>query len=272
MALHILMERVALFMPGIALDGYILIQALNRRQQLKKHYTGNMVECPICGGKQSEFAPFPNAKGQANILCLTCGSHKRHRLMWLYLRERTSIWDKNRPIRLLHFAPKSFAFHAFSKANHIDYYPVDLFPRLYRHKGKTKIRKADITQLQFEDNFFDVIICYHILEHVPNDRKGMAELHRVMKKGTGWGIFQVPIQHGLEKTFEDFSITKPGEREKAFGQWDHVRWYGSDYPDRLRSVGFEVNSDQYVKEFSKKDKERYGLPGQEILYVCRKPE
>jgi hypothetical protein len=108
-----------------------------------------------------------------------------------------------------------------------------------------------------------------VLEHIPDDILAMRELYRVMKKG-GWGIFQVPIRQTLEKTYEDFSITDPKEREKAFGQNDHVRWYGQDYKDRLKRVGFNVTEDDYVKKFSPNEIFQFGLKPTELIKYCVK--
>lgn len=100
--------------------------------------------------------------------------------------------------------------------------------------------RLDITDMNFEDNFFVVIICSHVLEHVMDDRKAMSELFRVLKP-KGIAILQVPISKTVRKTFEDFTITSPEEREKYFGQKDHVRIYGQDYKKRLQNIGFKVD-------------------------------
>ena len=97
----------------------------------------------------------------------------------------------------------------------------------------------------------------------------MSELYRVMKKG-GWGILQVPMKNSLEKTYEDFTITDPKERQKHFGQYDHVRWYGMDYFERLKSVGFSVDINFYSQKFSEQEQKRFGLNVTEILPVIRK--
>src|SRR5690606_40783340 len=129
--------------------------------------------------------------------------------------------------------------------------------------------KADILDLPFEDESFDVIFCNHVLEHIEDDQKAMGELFRVMNKG-GWGIFQVPMKTGLEETYEDFSIKDPKERQKHFGQYDHVRWYGMDYFQRLKNAGFEVDINFYSKQFSPELRKRYGLLENEILPVVYK--
>ncbi len=129
--------------------------------------------------------------------------------------------------------------------------------------------KADILDLPFPDESFDIIFCNHVLEHIEDDAKAMSELYRVMKPG-GWGIFQVPMKNSLEKTYEDFTITDPKERQKHFGQYDHVRWYGMDYFDRLRNAGFETDANSYSQKFSEAEIKKYGLRSNEILPVVYK--
>jgi ubiquinone/menaquinone biosynthesis C-methylase UbiE len=126
----------------------------------------------------------------------------------------------------------------------------------------------DITNLEFDNDTFDVIICYHVLEHVPDDATAMRELFRVLKPG-GWGILQVPIWS--EATFEDSSIPRQ-DFLKQYGHTDHVRRYGPDFKDRLEAEGFTVVRDDYVKTLPEKFVQRHGLLRQEDIYFCRKVE
>jgi ubiquinone/menaquinone biosynthesis C-methylase UbiE len=126
--------------------------------------------------------------------------------------------------------------------------------------------KMDITDIQYPDNSFDVVYCSHVLEHVPDDRKAMRELARVLKP-TGWAILAVPIFN--EKTFEDPTITSPEERERVFRQSDHVRIYGRDFVDRLRESGFDVTVDRFASGFSDEMVRKHGL-SREDIYLCRK--
>ena len=129
--------------------------------------------------------------------------------------------------------------------------------------------KADITNLPFKDDSFDVIFCNHVFEHIPDDDKAMQELYRVMKKG-GMGIFQIPLDVTRAKTFEDDSITDPNERAKIFGQYDHVRVYGLDYFEKLRLNGFKVEEINYAKKLSPEFIDRYRLMKDEIIPVVYK--
>lgn len=230
-------------------------------------YKGNNAYCCVC---QSSFRTFRTFawRGKKKPKCVNCGSYARHRLVWKYLNDNFDLFEK--PIKVLHFAPEKIFYDILGKNQNIVYYPCDLNPNFYKHyTDNKKIAKVDITNIPFEDNYFDFIMCNHVLEHVPDDKKAMFELFRVMKKG-GFGIFQVPIDYEREVTYEDFSITSPKEREKAFGQFDHVRWYGKDYVNRLEKVGFTVSEDRFVETFSKEQQFKFGFDSSELIYHCKK--
>ena len=129
--------------------------------------------------------------------------------------------------------------------------------------------KADICNLPFKDNEFDVILCNHVLEHIPDDTKAMQELYRVLKPD-GMAILQIPQDLSREETFEDHSITDKKERAKIFGQYDHVRIYGRNYFEKLRSVGFEVIEEDYTNKIAPEFVEKYRLAKGEIIPVCYK--
>ena len=129
--------------------------------------------------------------------------------------------------------------------------------------------KADICALPFENEQFDVVLCNHVLEHIPDDTQAMRELYRVLKKG-GWGIFQVPQEIERAETFADDSITDPKERARIFGQYDHVRIYGMDYFDKLRSIGFSVLPLPCTEVATAEEIEKYRLVKNEILPICSK--
>ncbi len=127
----------------------------------------------------------------------------------------------------------------------------------------------DITDIHLPDHSFDVIICNHVMEHIPDDTQAMSELYRVMKPG-GWAILQTPISG--DTTFEDPTVQSPEERQRLFGQRDHVRIYGRDYEDRLRSVGFTVNVDGYVRSLDPVIVSSSGLDADEDIYYCARPD
>ncbi|WP_067033026.1 class I SAM-dependent methyltransferase [Allomuricauda sp. CP2A] len=221
---------------------------------------GNTFTDPIDGKSFRTFLPYGYENPRENVLSPSTLSLERHRLLWLYLKNETDFFSKTH--KVLHFAPEQ-AFHKrFKKLSNIQYTTTDLNSPLAEVK-------ADICNLPFADNSFDVILCNHVLEHIPNDTKAMQELHRVMKPG-GWGIFQIPQDLRREKTFEDDSITDKKERARIFGQYDHVRIYGRDYFDKLRSVGFTVKEVDYTNTLPKEEVERYRLAKGEIIPLVKK--
>jgi len=223
-------------------------------------FKGNNFYDPIDGKSYRKFLPYGYGKQRANALSPGTLSLERHRQMWLYLQNETDFFTAK--LKVLHIAPEQEFLRKFKKMKNLEYTSADLFSPIVDVK-------ADILDLPFEDNTYDVIICNHVLEHIVDDRKAMSELYRVMKPN-GWGIVQVPMKNSLETTFEDFTITDPKERQKHFGQYDHVRWYGMDYFDRLKSVGFEAEANFYSQKFSDADIKRFGLNKNEILPIVRK--
>jgi len=129
--------------------------------------------------------------------------------------------------------------------------------------------KMDATDIQYEDNEFDVVICNHILEHIIDDVKAMKEIYRVLKPG-GFAILQTPIAMDLEKSHEDYSITTPKERKLIYGQFDHVRLYGFDYFERLASIGFRVERDHPKENHWADNLEKHRLRDSEEVIVCHK--
>ncbi len=239
----------------------LLIQlSIGLRPLIVFFFKGNRFTDPIDGKSYRKFLPYGYGKQRENALSPGTLSLERHRQMWLYLQNETDFFTKNH--KVLHIAPEQEFLRRFKKMNNLEYISADLFSPIVDVK-------ADILDLPFEDEEFDVIFCNHVLEHIVDDNKAMCELYRVMKKG-GWGIFQVPMKNSLPKSYEDFTITDPKERQKHFGQYDHVRWYGMDYFERLKNVGFEADANFYSKQFSEEERRRFGLIENEILPVVRK--
>ncbi|TAD92373.1 MAG: methyltransferase domain-containing protein [Bacteroidetes bacterium] len=242
-------------------------RAYKKRQALKA-YEGDRVFCPICRSKYDHFADF-GLVVRHNARCLNCGSLERHRLLYSYLQNKKNIFNEGEKKRMLHFAPEEFFLKAFANNPSIEYVSGDLFPELYNLNGTYNVTKIDITNIPFSDESFDVVLCNHVLEHIPDDALAMLELYRVMRTG-GWGVFQVPIDYSLVNTYEDFSITEPKAREKAFGQIDHVRLYGQDYKTRLAKAGFSVTEDDYVTQMSSAEQYRLGVMPHELIYYVEK--
>lgn len=216
---------------------------------------------PIDGKRFRAFLPYGYEQPRENVLSPSTLSLERHRLLWLYLKGKTDFFTAS--LKVLHFAPEQAFYKRFRKLSNLDYTTTDL-------NSPLADVKADICDLPFESDRFDVILCNHVLEHIPDHQKALQELYRVMKSG-GWGVFQVPQELDREQTFEDPSITDPTERAKIFGQYDHVRVYGRDYFDLLRKAGFIVEEVDMSSALNKADIDKYRLAEGEIIPLVKKP-
>jgi SAM-dependent methyltransferase len=168
--------------------------------------------------------------------------------VWLLLNNETDLFD-GRDKNVLHFAPERCLEPLLRRRLGAGYQTADL------EREDVDLR-LDVTDLRLPDDSFDVIICSHILEHVPDDRQAMQELHRILASD-GWALVVVPMTR--EMTFEDPTIIDPEERLRAFGQRDHVRRYGPDIADRLRSAGFGVATHRASDGHAESDISRMGL-------------
>lgn len=221
---------------------------------------GNTYTDPIDNKSFSKFLPYGYEKQRNNVLSPSTLSLERHRLLWLYLKNETNFFKENS--KVLHFAPEQAFYKRFRSLKNLEYTTTDL-------NSPLADVKADICNLPFETNNYDVIFCNHVLEHIPDDTKAMQEILRVLKPG-GMAILQIPQDLSRAITFEDNSITDRKERAAIFGQYDHVRVYGRDYFEKLRSVGFRVDEIDYTNILSKEDVTKYCLAKGEILPVCYK--
>lgn len=188
-------------------------------------YRGDKVICPVCGGRFSQFLRF-NAR--PNAQCPRCLSLERHRTMWIYLMESGVLVDPQS--RVLDIAPRAAMSRRLERKLRGRYVSGDLMlPPVSVY--------LDLTALPFLDASFNVVICSHVLEHVPDDRAAMAQLRRVLQPG-GFAFVPVPIHPTNTETIEDPAITSDADRERVFGQRDHVRWYArDDFESRLRDAG-----------------------------------
>ena len=265
---------------SLARGSYTLLSRPTRRVSKAARpylYAGKRVQCPFCKGRFRRFAPtgvldrpFWRSETAKRLLaldyiavcnqqCPRCGSSERHRLAYFYLKDALNF-DALSGIRLLDVGPDEFVTRALFDRTDLDYVSIDS-----SRTNATHI--MDVTDLKFKDNTFDCVICYHVLEHVKDDRKAMSELFRVLKPG-GWGILQVPIWS--DQTFEDDSIPRSDYLE-YYGHADHVRRYGPDYMGRLKTAGFKVTRDGYVRRLPKEFVRRNGLLETEDIYYCENP-
>jgi SAM-dependent methyltransferase len=240
--------------------------------------------CPVCEDKVPGFSPLPDCYLQEleehgsdlgtsggetcntkAYQCPHCGATDRDRLYALYLADRLPpTAAQQSAFCLLEIAPAAPLSKHIRRNYRICYRTADLFQK---HVDD----RVDITAMDcYANATFDAFICSHVLEHVNDDRKAMAELWRVLKPG-GWGIAMVPILLTLQEIREDPTKTSPAERWKHFGQGDHVRLYSRDgFTQRLCEAGFVVR--QFGQHYFKiQEMSRCGLSATSVLYVVEKP-
>jgi SAM-dependent methyltransferase len=237
------------------------VTAAVRRRSLMLRHRGDAVRCPICGHGFDAFAPAWN---RGDALCWRCGSHERHRALWLLLQARPAMLAQARA--LLHFAPEYCLRGALERAARREgfrYDTADLEPA-----GVDL--QLDITRMPLADGAYDAVLCSHVLEHVDDDAAAMRELHRVTAPG-GWCVVMVPADVTRATTYEDASIVAPEARREAFLQDDHVRLYGRDVEDRLRAAGFTVEVVRPREAFGEDALRRAGLLEGDWIYVCAPP-
>jgi Methyltransferase domain len=234
---------------------------------------GNRLECPLCGWHFRRFRPagfhYPviiekrviGGHWHEDNVCPRCMSNARERLAYLYLKDRTSLFQSS--ARLLHIAPEPQLARVFKRSPNLKYVSADLF------EPGVMIR-FDIQKTPFRDQTFDVVICNHVMEHVPNDSVAMAEIRRILKPD-GWAMLQVPIALALDRTIEDPTAITDEQRIERFGQEDHVRLYSRpDYIARLQAVGFSVRAESYPVTLGTEKIQRFGLVEEEEVFMCYK--
>jgi methyltransferase family protein len=225
-------------------------------------FVGRRYECPCCGGRFRKFRVYETESGRREAMCPKCGALGRHRVDWLFIRDRTDLHRGDKNVRLLHVAPEYALQQRLVQLPNVSYVSADLYSVM-------AMERMDITDIRFEQGSFDAIVCNHVLEHVPDDRKALSELHRVLRPG-GWAMLQAPVDRKLEATLEDPTVTDAAQRLRLYGQRDHVRLYGRDYSQRLEEAGFSVSVEPYVKTLAPSLVERYVLDLAEEIYFCRK--
>lgn len=221
-------------------------------------YIGTNVTCPVCSRGFRQFLPYGRIHPRPNALCPNCLSLERHRLIWLYLQQKTTFFTASHHV--LHIAPEACFIKRFETLHGDRYITADIESPLAKVK-------MDIHQIPFADNTFTVVLCNHVLEHVADDIKAMSEIHRVLQPG-GFAIMQIPFFNPIpDVTFEDPTITDKREREKIFGQDDHVRKYGHDYAQRIARAGLTPVADEFVNQLPEDIRRKYGLVKGETIYI-----
>ena len=250
------MKYILKFLPRKFLIKYsFLITPILRIIFRGKKYTD-----PIDDSNYSKFLSYGYKTVRKNALCPGTLSLERHRLLWLYLDRETNFLSSN--LKVLHVAPEQVFYKKFKKLKNWEYFTFDLNSPIADIKG-------DLISTNFKDEYFDLIICNHVLEHIEDDKSALDEIYRILKYN-GISILQVPINVKRENTFEDLSIKSKIQREKYFGQYDHVREYGLDFKDRVEQAGFEVEMINYSKKISQDLVIKYGLMKDDLIPIGKK--
>ncbi|NLK94080.1 MAG: glycosyltransferase [Clostridiales bacterium] len=237
----------------------------------------NAKKCNICNSYVDGFLPYKEGKEQENLLkynmigsdinnfsCPKCYSTDRTRHLFMYLN-KLGLINELKGKQILHIAPEIHLYQIISNLEPERYVCGDLFPE----NAQVPSEKVDITNIQYNDETFDIIICNHVLEHVPDDKKAMSEFYRVLKKG-GFAILQTPYSPVIEKSYEDFSLNTDELRLKHFGQEDHVRIFGLDLFNKISEVGFNLDIKKNDDLFSSEECRKFGVNPREDLILVRK--
>ena len=250
------MKYILKFLPRKFLIKYsFLITPILRIIFQGKKYTD-----PIDDSNYSKFLSYGYKTVRKNALCPGTLSLERHRLLWLYLDKETDFLNSN--LKVLHVAPEQVFYKKFKKLKNWEYFTFDLNSPIADIKG-------DLISTNFKDEYFDLIICNHVLEHIEDDKSALNEIYRILKYN-GISILQVPMNVKRKNTFEDSSIKSKNQREKYFGQYDHVREYGLDFKDRVEQAGFEVEIINYSTKISQDLVIKYGLMKDDLIPIGKK--
>lgn len=234
--------------------------------EIEEYNEDTLNYCPACDSVV-KFKPFGNPPRE-NAQCPNCKSLERDRFSNIIINKRFGDLFK-KPSKVLHFAPERILYNTFKNSDNIDYYPVDFDVERYEKKNMPLKKQINMENITFEDNTFDFIYNFHVLEHVPDDIKAMSELHRVLKDD-GVCFVAVPL-FNIPETYQNDEYNTPELRLKHYGQEDHLRMYGHDFKDKLESVGFKVEAVQ-PKDLFENERIRtvLGLMDSEKIFLCSK--
>lgn len=224
-------------------------------------FWGRRHECPVCESRLRRFVAGGIHKEMEGTRCPVCGSEERHRMAWLFLAERAKESGRE-PERVLHIAPAWCLERRLERRWGSGYLAGNI------DGGDGRIA-ADLTDLSFEDGSLDLVYCCHVLEHIPEDVRAMREILRVLAPD-GWALVQVPIT--ADRTREIASVSSAAERERLYGQSDHVRRYGRDFADRLRLAGLSVRVCRPSDLLSHEARIRYAIGDDEEIFECTRPD
>ena len=245
---------------------------LFQKRQGKKH------KCNICRKTFRSFVKYhggnrkiPEFRRRLNLVdsdrdnfgCPYCPSYDRERHLFLFF-DKIGFWGKISHSAVLHFAPEFNLSKEIESLAPLKYIKCDFAP------PNEDVIKVDATNIPYEDNSFDIIICNHVLEHIPHYLRALQEIYRVLKTD-GIAILQTPYSKVLKKNFEDENINTDDQRLFFYGEKDHFRIFGEEnFFSDIKSVGFHLNVIKHKELFDEQTSLYYGVSSEEDLIQVKK--
>lgn len=223
-------------------------------------YSGEDYSCNCCGRSFRLFLPKGNIL-RLNAQCPYCGSLERTRLLLMYLKNETDYLSQR--LKVLHIAPEKCLFDLFRKLDW-EYIDGDINPNLATYQ-------LDLTSVSYPDRYFDLVICSHVLGHIPDEPRAVRELYRILKPD-GAALVLTLLDRKRTKTLEDSSLTTEAERLQAYGERDLCRLHGADFKERLAAGGLHVSEIDYRTALGLEVNQRYSLGNgeRELIFLCKR--
>lgn len=250
-----------------------------RKIKLISNKIGNNKKCYVCNNTFNHFSKWKGGEKNLpiwykkleieggdfdNFECPCCGSTDRERHLFMYF-DKLNLWDKIESKEILHFAPEINFSKKIEQYKPLRYIKGDLYSQ------DITIQKIDATAISFNDATFDIVICNHVLEHIPHYKTAMSEIFRVLKPG-GMAILQTPYSRLLENNFEDEGINTDELRSILYGQIDHVRVFSEKiFYNGLNETGFILNIVKHEDVLKELNFQYLGVSINENLIKVLKP-
>ena len=255
-----------------------LVEKPIRELRVIKNKTGNKHKCNICGNTFNTFIKYhggnkniPEFRKRLHLVdsdrdnfgCPYCPAYDRERHLFLFF-DKLNYWEKFTGSRVLHFAPEKNLSEKIRSLNPLQYIKADYVPR------EKDVKKIDATNINFPDNSFDIVICNHVLEHIPQYLDALSEINRVLKPN-GIAILQTPYSKILKNNFEDENINTDEQRLYFYGEKDHFRIFGEEnFLNDINVAGFDLEIIKNKDLFDEKISFYYGVNYHEDLIQVRK--
>ena len=226
-------------------------------------YAGSTFHCPVCAHSFSKFRSAGRGeRKRANAVCPWCISRERDRLVYSYLeKQKARLFSTG--TRMLHIAPEPCLEPRFRLWAKGLYLTADLI-------RKDVDEQFDVMSIPHPNESFDAVFCSHVLQDVPDDLQAMREFFRILSPG-GWAILNVPVVTDASADHQ----SQPGNIRKATDKRpdEHLRSYGEDYPDRMRGIGFQVDTIKGSDLFGPEELTRLAMDRKETgaVYIGFKP-